>query len=177
MASNDVIPVVDPSALETINGDGFDAKKVSTETLLLLITYDRLNYLEKASRDELKELKKRQQEVAFHHKLIKALNTATDKEGKLDITELADLQEMLQKAVEMGVDIDTTKLTYDREERDRLLDNIKMTVDDLSVQNEMQLQRISQLTNERYESLQFARAMMKPLHEDKQSKARAIAGR
>ena len=52
-----------------------------------------------------------------------------------------------------------------------------MHIEDLNTQNDMQLQTVTQLTNERYETYQMARAIMKPLDEDKKQKARSVAGR
>jgi hypothetical protein len=40
----------------------------------------------------------------------------------------------------------------------------------------MQIQTISRFTNERYETYQMARSILRPLHEDKQRKAREISG-
>ena len=58
-----------------------------------------------------------------------------------------------------------------------MLENLKMSCDDLNLQNDMQLQDLNQLMNERYEVYQMARAIMKPLHDDKVHKARSISGR
>ena len=84
---------------------------------------------------------------------------------------------MLKQARLLGAEIDEEKLKYNNEERERLIENIRMTIEDFNVQNEMQLQMVTRLTNERYESYQMARSILKPLHDDKMSKARAISGR
>jgi len=68
-------------------------------------------------------------------------------------------------------------MKYSREERERLVENIRMACDDLNMENDMQIQTVTRLTNERYEAFQLARSIMKPLHEDKINKARALAGR
>jgi len=67
------------------------------------------------------------------------------------------------------------KFKYNKDERDRLVENIRMTIEDLNVKNDMQLQTITRLTNERYESYQMARSILKPLHDDKINKAHAMA--
>lgn len=163
---------------EAVKGvSGIDPKNLSLEALLLLITSERLKRLETDSRKELKELQKRQQKVAFLHKLMKTINTATSPKGEFDTTAITEIQQMFSQAKEMGVQIDETKMQYNDDERDRLIENIKMTVDDLNIQNEMQLQFVTRLTNERYESYQMARNILKPLHDDKLNKARAIAGK
>ncbi len=152
-------------------------KNLSLESLLLCLTTDRLHQLENDSRKELQELKERQQKVAFLHKLIKAINTATSPKGEFDCTQHPEISEMFKEAKALGVDIDENKLKYNEDERERLVENIRMTVEDLNIQNEMQLQLVSRLTNERYESYQMARSILKPLHDDKLNKARQISGK
>lgn len=154
-----------------------DPKDLSLQALVLLLTTDRLHKLEDDSRKQLDELRTRQQKVSFLHKLIKTVNSGTNTKGEFDMSPYPDLKEMLIKAKEIGVELDEEKLVYNSQERDRFLENIRMTVEDLNVQNEMQLQMITRMTNERYESYQMARFILKPLHDDKMNKARAIGGR
>lgn len=157
-------------------GNPFNSKDLSLEALALLINIERLKQLENKIAKEFLELKKRQDEVSFLHKLIKTINSATQNE-ELDCTNNPELKELLAKAKEMGVDLKEDKLKYTKEERERLIENIRITADDNNILNDMQLQTITRLTTERYESYQLARSIMKPLHEDKTSKARAAAGR
>lgn len=159
-----------------------DPKVLSHESLVLLITTDRLHKLENDSRRELLELKERQKKVSFLHKLTKTLHAGTTAKGELDHTPLApnqwaELKEMMIAAKELGVELNEEKTKYNNEERERLIENIRMTIEDLNVQNEMQLQMVTRLTNERYESYQMARSILKPLHDDKMNKARAMGGR
>ena len=149
----------------------------SLETLTYLICKQRVNDLENKMRSEFKDLKTRQSQVKFLHQLLKGINLSTDNKGNFDCTGNEDLLKMFGEAKEMGIEVDQGKLKYNREERERLVDNIRMTCDDLNIQNEMQLQTITRLTNERYESFQLAKSIMKPLHDDKVNKARAISGR
>lgn len=153
-----------------------NSNNLSLESLTLLINMERLKRLESKIATEFIELKKRQDEVTFLHKLIKTINTATINE-ELDCTNNEELKNLLAKAKEYGVDLKEGKFKYTKEERDRLIENIRITADDNNVLNDMQLQTITRLTTERYESYQLARSIMKPLHDDKTSKARAIAGR
>jgi hypothetical protein len=147
------------------------------EALTLLVCTNKVKSLEEKTKKELTELRERQNQVKYLHQLIKAINTITDSKGNLDLNGQDELLDSLTKAQEMGIDVDLTKKTYTREERDRLIENVRMSCDDLNTQNEMQLQTISRLTNERYEVYQMARSILKPLHEDKISKARAAGGR
>jgi len=162
-------------AIAAINGE-IDSSGMSMESMVLLINAERLRFLENKITKEFKELKERQDKVAFLNSLNKKINSATVKD-ELDITSEEELKTMLEKAKEYGVDVKDGKLKFNKEERDRLIENIRLTVDDLNVLNDMQLQTVTRLTTERYESYQLARSIMKPLHEDKVSKARAMGGR
>lgn len=160
----------------TVDAGNQPNSNLSIESLALLINMERLKRLENKITTEFVELKKRQDEVTFLHKLIKTINTATVNE-ELDCTDNPELKELLAKAKDYGVDLKEGKFKYTKEERERLIENIRITSDDNNILNDMQLQTITRLTTERYESYQLARAIMKPLHEDKTNKARAIAGR
>lgn len=178
MADNNPVTEVVNDAVNKVHGKGLkDHKNLSLESLSLLLTTERLHKLESDSRGQLDELRKRQQKVSFLHKLMKTVNTGTDSKGEIDMTPYPEIQGMLQQAKDLGVDLDINKLKYNSEERERLQENLRLTVEDFNVQNEMQLQMITRMTNERYESYQMARAILKPLHDDKLNKARAISGR
>jgi hypothetical protein len=150
---------------------------LSIEALILLINTERLNYLKEQTRKELDELKGRQEKVKTLHKLLRAINKATDDKGKLDIAANPEIKDLIKSVKDLGVDIKEGKLNYTKEERDRLVENIRITADDHNVENDMQLQTISRLTNERYETYQMARSILKPLHDDKMRKAREVAGK
>ena len=152
------------------------SQDLSFESLAFLVHAERLNHLESKITDSFVELKQRQDEVSFLHKLMKTINTATVDDA-FDATANDELRQLLKKAKDLGIEIVDGKYKYSKEERERLIDNIKITVDDKNVLNDMDLQKITRLTTERYESYQLIRAMMKPLHEDKINKARAAGGR
>ncbi len=175
--SNSEISEVVSSAIELDNSHPNNPKNMSLESLSLLLTTERLHKLERDSRKELTELKERQAKVAFLHKLIKTVNTATSPKGEFNCEAYPELQEMIKEGKKLGADLDETKTHYNTEERERFIENIRMTVEDLNIQNEMQLQMVTRMTNERYESYQLARAILKPLHDDKLNKARQIAPR
>lgn len=174
---NEITEVINEAVSEVNKNDATDPKALSLEALVLLLTTDRLHKLENDSKTQMEDLRTRQQKVSFLHKMMKTINAGTDTQGEFDITPYPDLKEMLQKAKEIGVELDEEKLKYSSQERERLLENLRMTVEDLNVQNEMQLQMITRMTNERYESYQMARCILKPLHDDKLNKARYIGGR
>lgn len=168
--ANPVEELITTATSET--SDSSALKDLSLEALILLINTERLNTLEKNIRNEFSELKPRQDQVAFLHKLLKAVNSSTSDKGSFDWTKNEDLQQLLDEARQMGVDIPDGKVKFNHDERERLIDNVKMTVQDLNVQNDMQLQQITRLNNERYESFQLARMAMKPLHDSKIQTAR-----
>ena len=168
---NDVVS----TALSAVSGNT-DPKELGIESLVLLINTERLRFLENKITKEFIELKRRQDDVSFLHKLIKSVNSSTTNE-ELDCSKNTELQQMLKKATELGVDLKVDKFKYTKDERERLIENIRLTSENLNVINDMKFQTFSRLTTERYESYQLARSIMKPLHEDKIDKARAIAGR
>lgn len=154
-----------------------DPQNLSIEALILLINTQRLKNLKDSTRKELDELKVRQGKVKDLHELMRAINTATDDKGKLDCTSNQQIKDLLKKAKDHGVSVQDGKFKYTKEERDRLVENLRIAADDYNVENDMQLQTISRLTNERYETYQMARSILRPLHEDKLRKAREMAGK
>lgn len=175
MADSAVSEIISEAINQPVKGG--DPNDLSIETLALLINAERLKYLENKIFKEFVELKKRQDQVSSLHKLMKSINVATNEKGELDCSNNPEIKELLAKAQEYGVDIKDGKFKYSKDERDRLLENVRMTIDDYNVLSDMQLQTITRLTNERYESYQMARSIMKPLHDDKINKARSLSGR
>ena len=155
----------------------FDPSEYTLEQLVLLVTTERLHTIEKQSRDAIKELTERQGRVRTLHDILTKINSMSDDSGKVKVDE--ELHKMLKDAAQSeGLDIDIKDVgqEYSTASRDRLVDNFRMRVDDLNIQNDMQIQKVTRLNNERYESYQLARSILKPLDEDKKNKARAIRG-
>lgn len=173
MSSEEVELSANEEVKEIINNDG-QVANLSLETLALLVNTERLKQLKTQINKELGELKKRQGQVTFLHNLIKKINNETNAEGVFDFSADNELKKLFAQAKDMGVDLQENKFHYSKEERDRLVDNIRMTVEDYNVSNDMQLQAVNRLTNERYESYQLARSILKPLHESKSQIARNI---
>lgn len=173
--ADDLVKEVIAEAIQA-GADPADLQNLSLEALILLINSERLKQLQDKTAAELKELKDRQEKVAELHDIIKAINAATNADGELSIQGNDELKALLERAKELGADIPEGKETFNRDEKDRILENIRMTTDDLNVENDMQLQTVSRLTNERYESYQMARSIMKPLQDAKMAHARAARG-
>lgn len=180
-AKNEAINSETIDAVKGVNSR--DPKSMELEQLVFLILTDRLKQLQQKSVDEFKELKKRQDEVVQMHKVLKAINANTTNESELAFELDSELMNHLNHAKDkLGIEIQPGaikdgKMTYNKDQRERLIDNIRMTIDDHNTRNDMQMQTVTRLINERYESYQMARAILKPIHDDKMSKARAIAGR
>lgn len=153
-----------------------DYHQMSIDALLALVHSERLKTLKEQSANELKELSVRQSKVRELHDLMKALNKGTTEKGDLDLGDKPELAELLQKAKEHGVNVKEDKRKFSKDERDRLVENVNMTIQDLNVQNDMQMQTVQRLTNERYESFQLVRNTIKPLDEAKKNNARKAAG-
>ena len=165
------------SVVEKIAVNPKDHRHLSIESMALLVTANRLHKLEQDSCNELINLKERQKKVTFLHKLTKTLHASTSSKGELDHSklnpdQLNDLKEMMKQAKELGVALNEDKLKYNNEERERLIENIRMTIEDLNIQNELQLQLITRLTNERYEAYQMANRILKPIHDAKINQTR-----
>lgn len=160
-----------------------DPKEMELEQLVFLLLTERLNQLQEKSTNEFKELKKRQDDVVQMHKVLKVINANTNDDSELSFDTNHELNQHLNDAREkLGIDIQggtvkDGKMSYTKDQRERLIDNIRMSIDDHNTKNDMQMQSVTRLINERYESYQMARAILKPLHDDKMNKARAIAGR
>lgn len=175
MNNNNVVNNVLNNQIEA-NNISTDNSNLSLESLTLLINAERLKTLEGKITNGLLDIKSNQEQVAFLHKLIKAINTATVN-GEFDCTDNADLKKLFKKAKDYGVDIQANKFKFNKDERELLIENIRMTADDINVLVDMKQQEVSRLITERYEAWQLARSVLKPLHEDKTDKSRAMAGR
>ena len=164
-------------AVEESKNSKRSSKDLSLEALLLLLNTDRLDSLQTSIIEEFKTLKERQDLVSRLHNLLQAINTETTTDGELKIEKNKELQKLLKEAKTLGVEVKEGKTTFTVAERERLVENIRMTVEDLNTKNDMQLQKVTRLTNERYEMFQMVNSIFRPLHEAKMSKARAVSGR
>lgn len=167
--TDNIAPPMDADSIKEVIEEGNNGKpsKLSLEALILLINTERLKRLHEQTQTEFKELKKRQDQVSYLHKLMKAINKCTNADGEFDCSKNEEIKNMLVEAKNLGADLDEKKVKYSKDERDRLVENIRMTIEDYNVQNEMQMQTVNRLTNERYESYQMARSILKPLHDGK----------
>lgn len=166
------------AAVEEVPSSGQpDPRKLSLDSLALLVNTHRVRQIETKIRSHYEEVRERQTQLRFLHKLMRVVNASTDSKGGFNISKDEELQKLFEEAKAMGIEIPVGKTSFNKEDKDRLVENIRLTCEDLNLQNEMQIQQVTRLTHERYESFQLARSILKPLHDDKINKARAIAGR
>lgn len=162
-----------------------EEKKQSLEVLLLEIRAARTQYIRENIVKEVKELKERQAEVKKFHEVIAKINALTDGDGEVKVDE--ELYDMLQKAVSTEEEgsfakIDNLKIfnvgeSYKPEDRVRVIETVRMHIEDLNTQNEMQIQSVTQYNNELFETYQMLRAIDKPYDAAGRQCARGIAGR
>lgn len=167
-----------------------NSSKIEMEPLLRDIMFARMESLKNSTATDLEEVLARQKEVEELHKLLARINEGTDKDGKLKVTE--EILEYLKKAIkndENSPELNALKMdakelkvleqgkTYTSAERQRLYENIKAHIETLQTKIDMQLQALTQSTNERYETYQLARSIMKSLMELGKTVVRGISGR
>lgn len=157
-------------------GGGGEYDDWTLEKLLFLVHTERLKHLEDKSATTLESLTASQDKVSKLHDLIAKINEATDKDGKINVVQGSELEALLKEAKEMGVKVATTEGEFSDKEKDRLIENIRLEIENLNVKNDMMLQEVTRITNERYEMYQLTRMAHKVLDEDKKNKARAIRG-
>lgn len=179
--------------ISSANSASESSSNVGMEPLLQEILIARIESLKNSTGKDLEELLARQKEVEDLHKLLARINEGTDKDGKLKVTD--ELLEFLNKAIKSNdpnnnanssdsLKMDPKELkilekgkTYTSAERQRLYENIKSHIETLQTKSDMQLQALTQSTNERYETYQLARSIMKTLQELGKSFTRAVSGR
>lgn len=193
--SGNELSAVDDSTQIISSGSTSESISVGMEPLLQEVLIARIESLKNSTGKDLEELLARQKEVEELHKLLARINEGTDKDGKLKVTD--ELLEFLNKAIKSNspegstgenssdsLKMDPKELkilekgkTYTSAERQRLYENIKSHIETLQTKSDMQLQALTQSTNERYETYQLARSIMKTLQELGKSFVRAVAGR
>lgn len=164
---------------EVLASEGPSGPELSLEDAIKLLNTERLSYLRDETTNKISQLQKMQQSVEVLQTLLQRINAITDKDGKVNFskdTGEPKIEELIKQAKDLGVKWDKTDTKLSREEKDQLVSNVRLTIDNLNVKNDMALQEITRLTNERYESYQIARSMLKPLDDVKKSMARAARG-
>lgn len=119
------------------------------------------------------ELRGRQERIRFLHNLIQEINALSQVEGKemqLDFGLNQEAQEKLRMAAEMGVKIPILskshepvvyKTSYSLFEKEKLLENIHLSADELDKDNKLTMQRITLLVQETDRYVMLASQVMK----------------
>lgn len=160
----------------------------SVDGLIRDILTANLNTLMGNKKSELDQVLERQLAVKKYHDLLAKINKMTDKDGKVKVDE--ELEKMLNDAVKAnGASEDDNKYKmedlkilpkgkeYKTEERQRLIENIRMHTEDLNTQNDMQMNKVTHFTNQTYELYQGMRSIPKSTEESKKFMVRNVAGR
>ena len=144
---------------------------------MLMVMNERIDSIGDATGKELQELLERQQKVTELQNIRAHINSVIDKDGKIVVAKDSELEKLLKRAEELGVKLPKTNGTFQRDDTSRLTENFRMVVEDLNTKNDMQLQKVTKYTNERYEAYQMARSILKPCDDAAKSAARNIAGK
>jgi hypothetical protein len=153
------------------------AEEQTLESALFLVQSEKIHHLSSKIVSTLDGLHERQKEVRRLQEIIALLNKNVTDEGTLTVEEGSLEQELLEELQSRGVQVKQTVGVFNPQQYDRLIENIKMSVEGLNVQNEMNLQDVTRLQNEQYNVYQLVKSIHKPLDEDKRNKARAVGGR
>lgn len=137
----------------------------SFESLFTDIHNFNLNRIRLESLKEYAALKQRQEEVSFFHKLISAINAASNDKGELNLTGQEELQQMLNRAQEMGVKFPPFQpnSALNVNQRDQFISSIRMTVDDENTLIELHMHKLQNFNYELHESYQWMRSHLKTL--------------
>ncbi len=119
------------------------------------------------------EVKQRQQKIKFAQEIMQELNNSIDGNGKLDISQKPELLEKLRVAKEMGINIPVDKSTFSSDEKDRLMQNLGLSVDAWDKENKQDTQKMQIYLDESNRYLTLATQAMK--YEDKPKRA-SLAG-
>ncbi len=89
-------------------------------------------------------IKEQQEHISFINDIISEMNNCTDqKTNGLNLANHQNLQEMLEKARQLGVKLpEKEKLEFDSLERDRLLENLHLAVDNWTKDNRNKVQTL-----------------------------------
>jgi hypothetical protein len=162
-----------------------DPSNYTLDRLLKLFRLSRTTQIHSQYRDELKELTKRQAEVRFLTNLRRVILQSKGKNNGFDANS-ADFKDLLAKAKEPGneeflqllneVGIVEGQDYYSEDDKNNLLESVRLVVEQLNTLSDMQVQMVTRLEAEINETYQMLMAIYKPLHNAITSMARAIKG-
>lgn len=134
----------------------------SLQTLTHLFTKKAIKDNTVAQMKELQELKKEHAKVRELQKLQQLLTIPGD-EGDLALSE--EMLSIMEKAEKCGTVIPKYGDSITKDQRVDLIDRLRVTIDNLSQDNDILLQKVSRMTNLMHEMLAVARNLERTLHE------------
>lgn len=152
-----------------------ESEKIDLDPLALLVYSEKLEMLETEGKDLMEEISGTHKNIQHLHKILAKINEETDEDGKLKPSE--ELKELYNQAEEMGLSVDRSLLEKEKldfNQKERLVENIKMSIEDLNMENDTKLQKVNHLNNERFSVIQFIRKVLDSLHQTKQMVIRNI---
>lgn len=141
--------------------------KVSSEGMTIthmakLVTADRMNRLAGKQAELSQSVLKFHKDMSFLRTVTKAINANTVKK-EFDCTTNKELQDLLTKSIECGVDLNPKKLKYNEDELKLLLKNFEITWEDLKRACDMDLQKSHELLKLSHISHQMAYSTAKTM--------------
>lgn len=119
------------------------------------------------------EVSKRQDQLRFLNELITEINSLTDENNGLDITDNPALQEKLAVAKELGIKIPEKQMKFNPTQRDRLVENLHLTADNWDKDNKKQTQKMEIFIKDLDRVLMLLKEVQKA---EKQPKQAMISG-
>lgn len=163
--TSETFSVLPSDEVDHVNGptDGGDDGSIMTSVHILYTK--KLDELETRIRGVHSTVKDRRKKITFLHDFLQKINKTTSEKGTLDWSDDEELAALLEQARELGVEIPEDQTKFDERARQRLIENTKLVIDDYGLEDELDLQSASQMTNERFEFMHLARSIMKPYHD------------
>lgn len=167
------------------------AGKSKIEVLAELIARYKALQLERDGYAKKEMWQDKQTDIRELHAILQGINNDVDKDGKLVLK--PELRELLLKAdakyrekhkataddkdKRVIPEVKEAGKTYDKDDLERLKDNVTMELDSLNHENELVLHELIHVYNERQETWQLARAMMTSVDQVKKRISGNMAGR
>lgn len=152
-AGPDVAGIEESGAIDTV-GDVIN--DLTPQQMAYMLHKSRLEYFKNELAKHAAELKEGIQKVEFLHNVMQELNNAT-KDGKLDISKNAALQQKLKEAAEYGVKISEGKTKFSEFEYSRLLDNFSYTVSNIENNNSFLTKKVNNFYTESQQSIMIVK--------------------
>lgn len=161
-----------------------DSKGLTVKQLALLIVHHKLDHLKLSYLQKMLEWKENRAKIQDYTVVLSLIN-ARVKDGKLQLEPSdskeefkynlrAQLEQLVKDGLILNIPADGL---FDAQAREGLVTNLKGMLDGFNLNNNIVIEDLQQIMNERYEAYQYARGIMKPENDAGTQVARNIAGR